>query len=66
MNEYSWTWLDLTKDTLVLEVPPKVLGTVNDIWFRWVIDVGIRFFNGFGASIFSPVERVAKVAIPSQ
>jgi hypothetical protein len=51
---------------LVLEVPPKVLGTVNDIWFRWVIDVGIRFFNGFGASIFSPVERVAKVAIPSQ
>ena len=25
-----------------------------------------RFFNGFGALIFSPVERVAKVAIPSQ
>jgi hypothetical protein len=23
-----------------------------------------RFFNGFGALIFSPVERVAKVAIP--
>ena len=38
---YSWTWLDLTKGPLVLEVPPKVLGTVNDIWFRWVIDVGI-------------------------
>ncbi|BFM39261.1 conserved hypothetical protein [Synechocystis sp. LKSZ1] len=38
---YSWTWLDLTKGPLVLEVPPKVLGTVNDTWFRWVIDVGI-------------------------
>jgi hypothetical protein len=38
---YSWTWLDLTQGPLVLEVPPKVLGTVNDIWFRWVIDVGI-------------------------
>jgi len=25
-----------------------------------------RFFNGFGASIFSPVSNVAKVAIPSQ
>ncbi|CCI02102.1 hypothetical protein MICAC_2970005 [Microcystis aeruginosa PCC 9443] len=23
-----------------------------------------RFFNGLGASIFSPVEKVAKVAIP--
>jgi len=25
-----------------------------------------RFFNGFGALIFSPVSNVAKVAIPSQ
>jgi hypothetical protein len=25
----------------VLEVPPKVLGTANDMWQRWVIDVGI-------------------------
>ena len=38
---YSWTWLDLTKGPLVLEVPPKVLGAINDTWFRWVIDVGI-------------------------
>ena len=26
---------------LVLEVPPKVLGTANDMWQRWVVDVGI-------------------------
>jgi len=38
---YSWTWLNLSKGPLVVEVPPKVLGAINDIWFRWVIDVGI-------------------------
>jgi hypothetical protein len=38
---YSWTWLDLSKGPLVLEVPPKVLGTANDMWQRWVVDVGI-------------------------
>jgi hypothetical protein len=38
---YSWTWLDLSNGPLVLEVPPKVLGAINDIWFRWVIDLGI-------------------------
>uniref|UniRef100_I2Q5F0 DUF1254 domain-containing protein n=1 Tax=Desulfovibrio sp. U5L TaxID=596152 RepID=I2Q5F0_9BACT len=38
---YSWTWVDLRNGPLVVEVPPKVLGAVNDMWFRWVIDVGI-------------------------
>jgi len=33
--------LDLTKGPVVLEVPPQVLGTVQDAWFRWVIDVGL-------------------------
>ena len=33
--------LDLTKGPMVLEVPPQVLGTVQDAWFRWVIDVGL-------------------------
>jgi len=37
---YSWTWLDLSNGPLVLEVPPKVLGGINDMWFRWVTDVG--------------------------
>lgn len=32
---------DLTKGPIVLEVPPQVLGTVQDAWFRWVIDVGL-------------------------
>jgi len=38
---YSWTWLDLSKGPLVLEVPPKVLGLVDDMWYRWVVDLGI-------------------------
>ncbi len=38
---YSWMWLDLTKGPLVLESPPKVLGAINDMWYRWVIDIGL-------------------------
>jgi hypothetical protein len=37
---YSWMWMDLSKGPMVLEAPPKVLGAVNDMWFRWVVDVG--------------------------
>jgi hypothetical protein len=38
---YSWAWIDLSKGPLVLEVPPKVLGAINDMWYRWVVDLGI-------------------------
>ncbi|PKN32080.1 MAG: hypothetical protein CVU63_20605, partial [Deltaproteobacteria bacterium HGW-Deltaproteobacteria-20] len=38
---YSWTWIDLTDGPLVVEVPPNVLGLVDNMWYRWVIDVGI-------------------------
>lgn len=38
---YSWAWLDLSKEPLVVEVPPKVLGLVDDMWYRWAGDVGI-------------------------
>jgi len=33
--------LDLTKGPMVLESPPKALGTIQDYWFRWVIDLGL-------------------------
>ncbi len=26
---------------MVFEVPPKLLGTLDDMWFRWVTDVGL-------------------------
>ena len=32
--------IDLTKGPIVLEQPPKGLGTINDMWFGWIIDVG--------------------------
>ena len=32
--------LDLSKGPMVLEVPPGGLGTIDDYWFRWVIDIG--------------------------
>jgi hypothetical protein len=37
---YSWMWLDLRDGPLVLEAPPKVLGAINDMWYRWVVDIG--------------------------
>lgn len=38
---YTWFWIDLRKGPLVLEVPPNVLGLVNDMWYRWAGDLGI-------------------------
>ena len=37
---YSWMWLDLRGGPVVLEAPPKVLGAINDMWYRWVVDIG--------------------------
>jgi hypothetical protein len=33
-------WLDLRGGPVVLEAPPKVLGAINDMWYRWVVDIG--------------------------
>lgn len=33
--------LDLSNGPMVIEVPPQVLGTVQDAWFHWVIDMGM-------------------------
>ena len=38
---YNFIWIDTKKGPLVVEIPPKVLGGVNDFWYRWVADVGI-------------------------
>jgi hypothetical protein len=37
---YTVAVLDLTKGPLVVEVPPRALGTLNDMWFGWIIDIG--------------------------
>jgi hypothetical protein len=38
---YVMAFLDLTKGPIVLEVPPKVLGAIDDYWQRWVTDTGV-------------------------
>lgn len=39
-SPYTWFWVDLRQGPLVLEVPPKVIGLVNDMWYHWAGDVG--------------------------
>jgi hypothetical protein len=38
---YTLVVLDLTAGPLIMEVPPMVLGPLDDAWFHWVTDVGI-------------------------
>jgi len=38
---YSFIWLDTKKGPLVVEIPPMVLGLIDDFWYKWVADVGI-------------------------
>src|SRR5450631_2636410 len=37
---YYMTMVDLNKGPMVVEVPPKSLGSFDDMWFRWIIDAG--------------------------
>ncbi|MGL3211848.1 DUF1254 domain-containing protein [Bradyrhizobium sp. BR 1433] len=38
---YTVLFLSTKDGPLVIEVPPEVLGPIDDAWFRWVTDVGI-------------------------
>lgn len=37
---YYISVVDLTKGPMVIEQPSKGLGTINDMWFSWIIDIG--------------------------
>jgi len=37
---YYMAVVNLTKGPMVIEQPPKGLGTINDMWFSWIIDIG--------------------------
>src|SRR5512137_3150260 len=37
---YTFAWLDTKEGPLVIEIPPKVLGVINDSWSRYVGDIG--------------------------
>ena len=37
---YYLAGLDLSKGPMVVEQPSNAVGTINDMWFSWIIDVG--------------------------
>ena len=37
---YYLAVVDLSKGPMVIEQPPMGLGTINDMWFSWIIDIG--------------------------
>jgi hypothetical protein len=37
---YYLAGLDLSKGPLVIEQPSDAVGTINDMWFSWIIDIG--------------------------
>jgi hypothetical protein len=43
---YFWGFVDLSDGPMVIDVPPLgapsgILGTIDDMWFRWITDVGL-------------------------
>jgi hypothetical protein len=52
---YYFSIVDLTKGPMVVEQPPKGLGTINDMWFGWIIDIG---FPGPDRKIPPPATRL--------
>ena len=37
---YYLTGLDLSKGPMVIEQPSDAVGTINDMWFSWIVDIG--------------------------
>ncbi|MEH2497247.1 hypothetical protein V1294_003726 [Bradyrhizobium sp. AZCC 1678] len=37
---YYMAVVNLSKGPMVLEQPPMGLGTINDMWFSWIVDIG--------------------------
>ncbi|HXV84234.1 MAG TPA: DUF1254 domain-containing protein, partial [Candidatus Binatia bacterium] len=37
---YYLAVVNLSKGPMVIEQPPMGLGTINDMWFSWIIDIG--------------------------
>ena len=39
-NVYTIAWLDTKEGPLVIDIPPHILGMINDFWGRYVADLG--------------------------
>ncbi len=40
VSPQSWVTLNLSEGPIVMEVPPNVLGVLDDAFFRWIGDIG--------------------------
>jgi hypothetical protein len=40
VSVYQGTWVELSDEPMVIETPPKVLGIIDDAWFKYVADFG--------------------------
>ena len=38
---YTWFWINLKDGPVVIVAPPKALGTADDMYYRWIGDIGI-------------------------
>ena len=38
---YYISFVDLSDGPMVVETPPMALGTIDDMWFHWIIDFGL-------------------------
>ena len=38
---YFWPIIDLSNGPMVVETPPLSLGVIDDMWWRWVTDIGL-------------------------
>ena len=58
----SWFTLNLKDGPIVMEVPPNVLGPVDDAWFRYVADIGYAAPKGnYGRNMEVPGTAAGQV-----
>jgi hypothetical protein len=62
---YVTAWLDLKNGPVVVESPPNSLGIMDDFWFRYVTDMGLRGLDqGQGGKfLFLPPDYTGDVPI---
>jgi len=59
---YYLSVIDLTKGPMVIEQPPMGLGTINDMWFQWIIDIGFPGPDRGEGGISAPAARLRRTA----
>ena len=63
---YVFTCINLKDEPVVMRVPPRVLGPVDDADFRWVVDVGLTGPDKGAGGDYMFVPRGYKGAVPAK